>query len=363
MIVLIWTIGIELEKRAFVIDLLNASYQIYLVFKKSREEKVIMKLMLIIEKSNKKIIIIKKWEIYMIDIMSDAAKALINKVSNVTGVLLYPVESRTKTISDGKNALIKLQSEYDIIFKKDILDNREMSDFTRAALISNLTMSTKEFINQVNILDVAIKNIKKTANPENLDDDWLFFFMHKASYVTDEQLKKTWGRILAEACDEPTLCSKTLVNSLSLINKKQAEMFINVCKFRFVDMDIPVDERNAISKFPVIFLNKTKGYSIHGITYKGITELSQLGLISIDSNKEFVVYADKLKLRDNRSSVEIIAKDKIEIGNVIFTHDGFLLQKIIENYYDSKIMDYNIHIWCKKGYEVYRNGKKQRGEL
>ena len=91
-------------------------------------------------------------------------------------------------------------------------------------------------------------------------------------------------------------------------------------------------------------------------------ELEHLGLIDLDSNKEFVVYTDLLKLRDRKNSVEIIGNGKVEIGNITFTYDGFLLQKIIEDYYDSQFMDFNIQVWCHKEYQVYRNGEKQNVE-
>lgn len=49
----------------------------------------------------------------------------------------------------------------------------------------------------------------------------------------------------------------------------------------------------------------------------------------------------------------------MEIGNIIFTDDGYLLQKIIDPYYSSKITDYNVQIWLYKKYQVYVNGIKQ----
>lgn len=184
--------------------------------------------------------------------------------------------------------------------------------------------------------------------------------MNKAATITDEQMRYTWGKILAEACEDPEICSKTLINTLSLISKWQAEAFQNICRFRMINMDIPANE-NKISTYPIIFLSKSfDGYAFNGITYKGISALEQLGLISIDSHKEFVVYTDLLKVRDYRNSVEVISNNKkVEIGNIIFTDDGYLLQKIIDPYYSSKITDYNVQIWLYKKYQVYVNGIKQ----
>ena len=224
---------------------------------------------------------------------------LIEKVCNITG-LFYPISTAIKRITDNKDSLRALQNEYDKSFREEIL-NRDMNDIAKAALISASSKSIKEFVNQATILGIAIENLGDSADPKNLDDDWLFFFMNKAATITDEQMRYTWGKILAEACEDPEICSKTLINTLSLISKWQAEAFQNICRFRMINMDIPANE-NKISTYPIIFLSKSfDGYAFNGITYKGISALEQLGLISIDSHKEFVVYTDLLKVRDYRN--------------------------------------------------------------
>lgn len=290
--------------------------------------------------------------------MSTNDVKLIDKVCNAIGLLFYPISTAIKRITDNKDSLRALQNEYDRSLREEIL-NRNMDDITKSALISASSKSIREFVNQATILGIAIENLGDSADPQNLDDDWLYFFMNKAATITDEQMRYTWGKILAEACEDPEICSKTLINTLSLISKWQAEAFQNICRFRMINMDIPANE-NKISTYPIIFLSKnSENYFNNGITYKGISALEQLGLINIDSHKEFVVYTDLLKIRDYRNSIEVIGNEKIEIGNITFTYDGYLLQKIIEPYYNNKITDYNVHVWLNKKYQVYVNGIKQ----
>ena len=91
--------------------------------------------------------------------------------------------------------------------------------------------------------------------------------MNKAALISDEQMRNTWGLILAEACDNPEICSKTLINTLSLMNKKQAETFQCICKFRFANMNIPPDDKDRICQYPIIFFGKNaQGYANHGLT-------------------------------------------------------------------------------------------------
>lgn len=292
--------------------------------------------------------------------MMESINKLIEKVGSVTGIF-YPIASTIKAIVDNRNELIYLQGEYDREFKKKIIDMEGISDFTKASLISKINNSTIEFYNQVKILGVAIDNMSITSDPDKLDDDWLFYFISKAAYITNEQMQNTWGKILVEACDNSGICTKTLLNTLSLMNKQQAELFENICKFRFANMNIPANEITRISIYPIIFFSKgAQSYASHKLTNRGILELEHLGLIDVDSNKEFVVYTDLLKLRDRKHCIEVISDNgKIEIGNIAFTYDGFLLQKIIENDYNSKIAQFNMQIWRHKGYQIYRDGKKQ----
>lgn len=290
--------------------------------------------------------------------MSEAWKQLLEKVIIATGIF-YPIASTVKALTDSKISKIKLEWEYDEKYKREILDNPTMDDCTKAVLISNLSKSTIEFVNQARILNVSLDKVSNTAKPENIDDDWLLSFMHKAAHISNEQMQYVWGCILAEACDNPEFCSKTLLNTLSLMNRKQAEYFSGICKFRLVNMDISSQNNDVISVYPIIFFSKgAEGYGAQGLTNRGILELQHLGLIDVDSQKEFVVYTDLLKLRDIKNSVEVIGKGKVEIGNILSTYDGFLLQKIIKDYYDTQIMEYNIRIWCGKGYQVYLNGKR-----
>ena len=124
--------------------------------------------------------------------MSDIIDKLLDKIVDVTGIL-YPFTSTIKNITDNKNELRDLHRELDREYKKNILEGRDLDDFQRAVLISSINQSTKKFYNQVKILNVACNNMNDSADPNLLDDDWLFYFMNKAALISDEQMRNTWG--------------------------------------------------------------------------------------------------------------------------------------------------------------------------
>ena len=95
-----------------------------------------------------------------------------------------------------------------------------------------------------------------------------------------------------------------------------------------------------------------------GITRLRLNKLASLGLIEVNYDKEFVFSQKDVKLIYNNKLIDISSKDKIRIGNVIFTYDGFLLYHMIEKNYNDKILDFNVDIWRKRNYKVSLNKKQ-----
>ncbi len=63
----------------------------------------------------------------------------------------------------------------------------------------------------------------------------------------------------------------------------------------------------------------------------------------------------EMRLRYNSQIIELSTndkKDKLRIGNVMFTYDGFLLYQMSEKLYNDKIIDFTREIWERRGYIV-----------
>lgn len=61
--------------------------------------------------------------------MSKTWKELLEKVVSVTGIF-YPITSTVKAIADSKISKIMFEKEYDEKYKREILDNAVMDDYT-----------------------------------------------------------------------------------------------------------------------------------------------------------------------------------------------------------------------------------------
>lgn len=96
-------------------------------------------------------------------------------------------------------------------------------------------------------------------------------------------------------------------------------------------------------------------YETHGLSRLKLNKLASLGLIELNFEKEFVFKRKKIRLIYNNKVIELHANDKVKIGNVTFTYDGFLLYDMTEKIYNNRILDMNVEIWKRRGYKVYIN--------
>lgn len=148
----------------------------------------------------------------------------------------------------------------------------------KAVKISNAKKEIKEYINQNEIVKIAVENINDNAHPENIDDDWIFQFMDKAKLISDAQFQLIWGHILKEECNSPNSMPKSLLYILTMMDKKDAEYFTALCSF-----SVYIDD-NGIKEFtPVVISSQIDNYySKNGITYDALFNLESLGLIQIN---------------------------------------------------------------------------------
>lgn len=213
----------------------------------------------------------------------------------------------------------------------------------------------KKFLRQMSVLGIAINNMDEKCSKDNIEEDWLLDFFDKVCNISNNGVKKIWGKLLASAASDKNICSKTLLNALFMMSTDEVKDFHNLSRFCISEIGCGMDS-DKISAYPIIyFANNVKNYEMSGISRLRINKLAALGLIDVDYNKEFVFSTKRMRLIYNNKIVELSSKDKIRIGNVIFTYDGFLLYQMTEKIFNNHILDFNIEIWKNRGYEVRVN--------
>lgn len=220
---------------------------------------------------------------------------------------------------------------------------------------------TQDFLHSAND-----ENFSETDFSETFFNKW---FNH-AKEVSDEELQGLWGKLLAEEIQSPNSINYMILNTFSLMSKKQMLNFTNLVKYNayehyiFYDSDADFSHRFDglsyveflelqdlnIVKTPhisnmhesVTIPHNDEGYyfskggdgdyylEINSNTevFVNIFRLTSIGmkLLSIvESNldmkencKEFAKNILKFKSLENIDSIEIFKKDKEKIGNYIF---------------------------------------------
>lgn len=288
--------------------------------------------------------------------MLENVKKVISLVEHITGIdyinMIYNEKKHRREL------LIEEQINQEIAIKKEILGRENLTNTEQIALNSLWKKNLRKMQRQLEVMNIAIDNMDAKASIDNLDEDWLLDFFEKVSLISNNGMQLVWGKLLADASSDKNLCSKTLLNSLFLMGKEEILAFRNLTRLCVSEVG-QGHNTEKIRSYPILFFrNNPDNYEACGITRRRLIKLQSLGLIEVDFNSDFVLKRKNAKLIYNNRIIEIYAqdKDKIKLGNVIFTYDGYLLYTFTEKVYNNSLLEYMLYAWKKRGYLV--NTKK-----
>lgn len=122
-----------------------------------------------------------------------------------------------------------------VILKNGIISD---DDLEVAARLYGVSTLRKKYINIAKILKKADSLVAKRAVNEadqntDLDDDWMGYFLEKASIVSDESLRNIFAYILAQECSGRGSIRKVMLDRLALLDKKTAHLFGKLCRLTY----------------------------------------------------------------------------------------------------------------------------------
>lgn len=234
-----------------------------------------------------------------------------------------------------------------------------------AELLSSGKMSYLEYYKCNNFLKIAKKadNIKIFEDKDSdkqisYDFDWFVRFYDYASCVSNEDMQEIWASILAREVSKPGTNSISLLHSLSMMSKEQAQFFCNISRFALRDI------KDNIPLLLLFVSSNRQAYKSSGITPDYLKELERLGLLDCDFSSEFIFLKKKMFRTGNRSITvygDPNNEQKIKAGNVIFTKDGQSLYSVIDDSYKeyrSDILDFTVSKFKSRNCRVIINDRE-----
>ncbi len=142
--------------------------------------------------------------------LAKPAKILIEKVSDAVGWCFDPVQVRRMAHAEADALAIRTQAEI------------EADELKRRALMRFINEEAQRQSNIEAITSSAIPKLEDTANPADVDNDWIANFFEKCRITSDSEMQELWSKVLAGEANSPGSFSTRTVNFLSTFSKSDA---------------------------------------------------------------------------------------------------------------------------------------------
>lgn len=221
---------------------------------------------------------------------SEIAIALIDAVSRGVGTLYEPTQIRRNAKAKADEMLVMAEAEKK---RKQILSAvdsylPQIPDEKIEAIVSRIV--GKELKHQENIdavVEIAASdlNMSKQKTVKKADTDWLTRFFSIVEAVSDEELRRVWGKILSQEIQSPGSYSLRTLSTMSNLSRREAELFAKVGNYIFG------------SSSCCFLIRQETEFLGPNLCYEDISQLMECGLIK-DNHELNITYDSKSGIVD-----------------------------------------------------------------
>lgn len=231
-------------------------------------------------------------------------------------------------------------------YKKYIMNDDSLPILEKTRKYAQARKELKEYINKGKIISYAVKDIKNDTQTYNVDEEWLMYFFDYAKNITDDNMQRIWGKLLAERVNGKHGITKRLINIFSMIEQQDIELFCMLCAMSFKQFN----DKESI--YPFIYIrNHAAYYNKHGIRRYNLAQLDNLGLIEYDTHGNFVLPTIVPTLLYDDYIINLESGFRINTGNVRFTEVGKVLYNMTQVVIVEDFLTNCKEIWEKMGIE------------
>lgn len=231
--------------------------------------------------------------------MSEAlelAKALVEPINKLIdtarracGKLYEPIY--TKKMADAKAyearkvaEVLRESSDIPIVYDKGDI-TMDTTEFEELAKRAQSRMAYQELVKQGNIESVIANayELLEGESPvtgEPVNSDWIIRFFNSVEDISDEQMQKFWGELLAGEIKQPNTFSLRTLEVLKNLTPHEADVFSLIAPFI---LHCPGDEQNSYTDwFLIPQMTEENRYLVQqGITCATVFLLTECGLMSV----------------------------------------------------------------------------------
>lgn len=227
---------------------------------------------------------------------------LMDMVGGALGTLYEPRHKRKMTDAtvyeiNSIGEVMRKYADLPVVYNQDGVAITS-EDFNRLMQRAGTRLVLQETIKQHNIENVVdnayeILEKEEVCSDEPVEQGWINRFFDSVADVSDEDLQKLWGKVLAGEIRQPKSYSLRTLETLKNLSKHEAELFEKVAML-------------ATRMQGNLFLtSETELLRKYEISYDAILCLDECGLINSDG---MVSYNPKISIND---SVAIFSKTKL----------------------------------------------------
>ena len=263
--------------------------------------------------------------------LSKPATELIKKVSEAIGAIFEPYQIKRKAKAEYQAKIIntKADIESNELYKR-AMNRFLIEELNKQKNIESITKESFQFLNDF-------------SNPEEIENDWLVYFYDRAKNISDNEIKTIWSKILAGEANTPGTFSKRTLNYLALMDKYDADLFTQLCKFKF--------NMNDEGEIIIIYDIYNRSIKDNNLNYGKLKHLESIGLIHFAGNEgNYSINPTSKSIKINYFekaffiNIESSKGNSIEIGKIALTNTGYQICKLCNakpdyNYYYSTIKE------------------------
>lgn len=291
----------------------------------------------------------------------------INDGIKIVEAFVSPIEKLITTVSAGigkvyepthiKRISNAIRDNIDIpIVYNDGKVSINSKNFQELAQRASSRMAFQELTKQQNIDNIVynareeLKNIKNVSE-EPVDKDWVFRFFNSVENISNEDLQKIWGRILAGEIKTPNSYSYRALEVLKNMTPKEIEVFqkfISICVtdeyYYFISSNQEILKKYNLDFADLLLLEECGLLSVQSLSCTHQINDEKRNFIKNDSFLSFIS-TNKKEIKEISFSIYILNKTGIQLLNAISTkrESEYVIDflKILAK--DNKDIDFTVH--------------------